>query len=187
VESLICAGADGLGERVAGDETERDLRSFVEFYETEYRGVLAFAASLCRDLHAGEDLAQDAFIAAERRWDKLERYDRPDLWVRRAVANRSVSRWRRLVSEERRAGRLSTLPSAEPSADGREDDLWRLVRQLPARQAQVIALTYLEDRSLDDVAEVLGIGVETAKTHLQRGKAALARAINAEEDTEDDS
>jgi RNA polymerase sigma-70 factor, ECF subfamily len=187
VGSLICAGADGPGERVAGDETEPDVRSFVEFYETEYRAVLAFAASLCRDRHAAEDLTQDAFIAAERRWGALKQFDRPDLWVRRAVANRSASRWWRLATDARRTGRLAALPWVDGAAPAHDDDLWRLVRQLPARQAQVIALTYLEDRSLDDVAEVLGIGVETAKTHLQRGKAALARAINAEEDREDDS
>lgn len=172
---------------MADDETTPDVESFVGFYAAEYRAVLAFAASLCRDLHAAEDLTQDAFLAAQRRWGELRSFDRPDLWVRRVVANRSVSRWRRLVSDERRIHKLAELRQSNRDADANRDevDVWRLVSQLPARQAQVIALTYLEDRSLADVATVLGIGIETAKTHLQRGRAALARAIEHEQDTED--
>ena len=162
-------------------ESGTDSRSFAAFYRAEYRPVLAFAASLCRDVHAAEDLTQDAFIAAQRRWDSLRGFDRPDLWVRRAVTNRSVSRWRRMTSDQNRVRRLARLRQPEGESPVPEDDVWRLVRALPARQAQVVALTYLEDRSISDVAAVLGIGVETAKTHLQRGKAALARAIRGDE------
>ncbi|MDP9335304.1 MAG: sigma-70 family RNA polymerase sigma factor [Actinomycetota bacterium] len=173
---------------MADDETSHVVQSFAVFYAAEYRPVLAFAASFCRDLDAAEDLTQDAFIAAQQRWGELRNFDRPDLWVRRVVANRSVSRWRRLLSDERRVRKLAELRRSEFDADasGGEIDIWRLVSQLPARQAQVIALTYLEDRSLADIAAVLGIAVETAKTHLQRGRAALARAIQHEgsEDTQ---
>jgi RNA polymerase sigma-70 factor (ECF subfamily) len=170
---------------LADDETGRDLDSFTTFYESEYRAVLAFAASLCRDVHAAEDLTQEAFIAAQRRWKSLQSFDRPDLWVRRVVANRSVSRWRRLDNDERRVRKLAAVRPREEDPQP-SDDVWRLVRELPPRQAQVIALTYLEDRSLADVAAVLDIGVETAKTHLQRGKAALARALRTEDETTDE-
>jgi RNA polymerase sigma-70 factor, ECF subfamily len=187
VGSSIGVTKDAQGAEMADDGTTTEVESFVAFYAAEYRAVLTFAATLCRDLHASEDLTQDAFLAAQRRWGELRRFDRPDLWVRRVVANRSVSRWRRLVSDERRIRKLAELrqSSRDQSSARDEVDVWRLVRQLPARQAQVIALTYLEDRSLADVAAVLGIGVETVKTHLQRGRAALARAIEHEDDTED--
>ncbi len=182
--------ADGRGATVAGDDIQPLPQAFDAFYAAEYRSVLAFAASLCHDIHAAEDLTQEAFIAAQRRWDSLQGFDRPELWVRRVVANRSVSRWRRLVSDGRRAQRLADAARMDRDRDGdtrRDDiDVWRLVRELPPRQAQVIALTYLEDRPLADVAAVLGIGVETAKTHLQRGRAALARAIRMEADPEDE-
>lgn len=185
--SLIRVARDARGAGVADEEITADVESFVAFYAAEYRAVLTFAASLCRDLHAAEDVTQDAFIAAQRRWSKLQSFDRPDLWVRRVVANRSVSRWRRLVSDERRIHKLAQLRQPEGDAAAHHDDvgIWRLVRQLPPRQAQVIALTYLEDRPLADVASVLGISIETAKTHLQRGRTALARAIEREADAED--
>jgi RNA polymerase sigma-70 factor (ECF subfamily) len=169
---------DGAGARLG-----EDAESFDAFYTAHYRRVLAFAASLCRDRHAAEDLTQEAFVAAQRRWARLQTFDRPDAWVRRVVANRSVSRWRRLESDRHRNERLTQLAprdSAEPPAS--DVDLWRRVSALPPRQAQVIALTYLEDRAPADVAEILGIGIESVKTHLKRGRAALAKALGQDED-----
>jgi RNA polymerase sigma-70 factor, ECF subfamily len=174
----------GVEDEAAADAT---LQSFVAFYDEQYRPLLAFSASLCSDIHAAEDLTQDAFLAAERRWDALSRFDRPDLWVRRVVANRARSRWRRLASEERRARRLSDAARSAhvTGISVAETDIWSLVRLLPPRQAQVVALTYLDDRSIADVAAILDIGVETVKTHLRRGKAALARALEIDADSED--
>ncbi len=179
VAPLIHVATD-RGEAPLADDGTTDARSFAAFYAEEYRGVLAFATSLCRDLHAAEDLTQDAFIAAQRKWKVVQHFERPELWVRRVVANRSVSRWRRLGSDERRARRWAAQqePFRDAAAHHESADIWSLVRLLPARQAQVIALTYLENRPLDDVATILGIGVETAKTHLQRGRAALAPRSN---------
>jgi RNA polymerase sigma-70 factor (ECF subfamily) len=163
---------EGSGNGVTDDAT------FDAFYRAEYRRVLAFAATLCRDDDAAQDVAQDAFLAAQRRWESVRDFDRPDLWVRRVVANRAVSRWRKLVNDERRVQRLVELrPEVQHQSPNDGFDLWALVRGLPPRQAQVIALTYLEDRPLDEVARVLAIGTETAKTHLQRARAALARAL----------
>jgi RNA polymerase sigma-70 factor (ECF subfamily) len=56
------------------------------------------------------------------------------------------------------------------------------VRRLPRRQRQVIALTLLEDRSISETAEILGCGEETVRTHLRRGRRALAATLGLPED-----
>jgi RNA polymerase sigma-70 factor (ECF subfamily) len=68
----------------------------------------------------------------------------------------------------------------------RDDDLWTAVRELPGRQAQVLALTFLEDRTVADIAALLGCGEETVRTHLRRGRAALARRLIRQHDEEED-
>ena len=60
----------------------------------------------------------------------------------------------------------------------RDWELWRLVRALPARQAQLIALVYIEGLTLPAAAETLGIALPTAKTHLARAKERLARDLS---------
>ena len=143
---------------------------------------LAYALSGSR--WAAEDLAQDAFLAAHDRWDRISAYDQPGAWVRRVVANRSISSVRKRRSEAKALVRVAfgerpALP--EISTDGGE--FWDAVRSLPRRQAQVVALFYLEDRPVAEIAEVLEIAPGTVKKHLFDGRQALARRLGfGEED-----
>jgi len=157
-----------------------------DLYRREYRSVVALAYGLSGSRSAAEELAQEAFLEAHRAWDRIGAYDDPGAWVRRVVANRSVSRVRRSVAEVRALTRIAgrrELPAELPENDA---EFWRAVRRLPDRQAQVIALHYLEDRSIADIADVLGISPDTVKVHLHRGRKALADALGARVDEEDE-
>jgi len=157
-----------------------------DLYRREYRSVVALAYGLSGSRSAAEELAQEAFLEAHRAWDRVGAYDDPGAWVRRVVANRSVSRVRRSVAEVRAITRIAgrrELPAELPESDA---EFWRAVRRLPDRQAQVIALRYLEDRSIADIGDVLGISPDTVKVHLHRGRKALADALGAQVDEEDE-
>jgi RNA polymerase sigma-70 factor (ECF subfamily) len=157
-----------------------------DLYRREYRSVVALAYGLSGSRSAAEELTQDAFLEAHRAWDRIGSYDDPGAWVRRVVANRSVSRVRRSVAEMRAITRIAArreLPTELPESDA---EFWRAVRRLPDRQAQVVALHYLEDRSISDIAGVLEISPDTVKVHLHRGRRALADALGARVDEEGD-
>ena len=161
------------------DLVAADAGDFDRFCRDEYRAVVGLAFVLTGRWAVAEDLAQDAFLDAFRRWDELSSYDRPAAWVRRVVVNRSVSRRRRVMSEARALARLGTRRTPAATIPEHDTEVWALVRALPPRQAQVFALTYVEDLALDQVAAVLGITKGTAKTHLQRARAALADKLVA--------
>ena len=55
---------------------------------------------------------------------------------------------------------------------------WKAVRALPARQAQAIALHYMEDRSVAEIADILDCSQNTVKVHLHKGRATLARKLD---------
>lgn len=152
--------------------------TFEAFYAREHSAVLGLAYTLSGSRSASEELAQDAFADAYRRWDVIGRYDDPGAWVRRAVANRSVSRWRRRSAELRALTRLGArraepLPPLEPA----DHEFWAAVRSLPARQAQSIALRYLDDLSVAQIADVLDVAESTVRVHLHRGRLALAQKL----------
>ena len=152
---------------------------FDAFCRREHAAVVGLGYVLTGSWTAAEDLAQDAFFAAFRRWDTIATYEDRGAWVRRVVANRAVSWRRRLGAEARAMTRLGGRPAGGAAHDEipeRDAEAWALVRRLPARQAQVFALTYVEDLSLEQVGAVLGISAGTAKTHLTRARAALAAA-----------
>ncbi len=167
------------------DETPllRAAEDFEAFFRREYRPVLGLAAVLAGSRTAAEELAQDAFIAALRDWPRIARLDNPGAWVRRVVANRSVSAFRRRLAEAKALLRWGRPAAAVEAVDAEAKiDVWREVRRLPARQAQAVALTYLHDLSRREVAEVLGCSEETVKTHLERARRTLATRLHDEEE-----
>jgi RNA polymerase sigma factor (sigma-70 family) len=148
----------------------------VDFVHREYPGVLRLAVALCGNEHAAEDLAQEAFVAARARWP-LTGVDRPDAWVRRVVANRSVSRWRRLGAEARALARLGGRREPVVVLPEPDERVWAAVRRLPAKQAQAVALVYVEDRPVAEVAVILGCSPDTVRTHLWRARTRLAELL----------
>jgi RNA polymerase sigma-70 factor, ECF subfamily len=155
-----------------------DVDDFERFCRAEYQSVVGLAFALTGSSTAAEDLAQDAFFDAFRRWERLRAFEKPSAWVRRAVVNRSVSRHRRLMSEARAVARLGRRPEPVIEIPERDAEVWAAVRHLPRRQAQVFALTYVDDLAIGRVAEVLGISEETAKTHLKRARRTLMSRFN---------
>lgn len=153
------------------------IRDFSSFYRSEYRSVVSLAAVLSGSRWAAEDLAQEAFAAAHRQWDVVGSYEFPNLWVRKVVSNKAVSAIRRSVSEARAR---TLLWNARPRLEAMPDEsemVWEEVRRLPKRQAQAIALVYLEGLSVDEVGAVIGCSGGTVKTHLKRGRATLAKRL----------
>lgn len=154
---------------------------FEEFFRREYRPVLGLAVVLCGSHAAAEELTMDAFEAALRSWDRVGRFDSPGAWVRKVVANSSVSRFRRVSAETRVRLRLSGR--VEPSTLGTTRiEVWEAVRRLPRRQAQAVALFYLEGYGRAEVARILEISEESVKTHLERARRQLEQELGDADD-----
>jgi RNA polymerase sigma factor (sigma-70 family) len=144
--------------------------------------VLAVVVLLTGDRAAAEDIVQDAFATALRRWPTISDYDRPGDWVKRVAVNRAISRFRRSRNERVALARVAGLTDgfAPPAADPTHDPLWAAVRRLPRRQAQVIALMYMDDLSVEQTAATLGCSAGTIKSHLHRAKRHLAAELDKE-------
>ena len=163
--------------------------AFDELYRREWSGLVALGWSLTGSWAAAEELAQDAFADAFRRWDEVAGLDRPGAWVRRAVVNRAASHHRSRAVQARGLARLGSrrVVESDTAATDRTGDraadqvgdpaFWAAVRTLPERQAACVALHYLEDRSVADIAEVLALSPATVKVHLHRGRLALAKRL----------
>jgi RNA polymerase sigma-70 factor, ECF subfamily len=151
--------------------------TFDAFARRQRRPLVAFAWSLTGDLGVAEDLAQDALQAAWQAWDRVGTLDAPGAWLRRAVANRAAGHVRRAGREHRALARLAGRPATTVELEPDDDWFWAEVRNLPERQAQAVALYYLEDCSVAEIADVLGCATGTVKVHLHRGRQALAQAL----------
>jgi RNA polymerase sigma-70 factor (ECF subfamily) len=88
---------------------------------------------------------------------------------------------RRRVREAKAVMRLAGRTQAYIELDEGDEAFWQAVRGLPPRQAQVVALYYLEDYSVREIAEVLDCSEGTVKTHLSRARNAVARQLQLED------
>jgi RNA polymerase sigma factor (sigma-70 family) len=168
-----------------GDGGSRAVRlpgSFEHFYLQEYPRVVKLADALSGSQDGAWDIAQEAFLWAYRDWDRVRSYKHQAAWVRRVAANLATSGLRRRLVEARALARLAAR--REPALDrlpAENADFWRAVRVLPHRQAQAVALYYLEDLSIAQAAVVLDCAEGTVRAHLAKARRALARRLRLEE------
>ncbi|HYI62297.1 MAG TPA: SigE family RNA polymerase sigma factor [Acidimicrobiales bacterium] len=151
------------------------------FFRAEYPRLVTLASAMTGDRRMAEELAQEALLRAHKRWARIASYDMPGAWVRRVTINLATSARARRGREQRTLDRLGAERPPLAPYDYSDDDFWSLVRQLPRRQAAAVALHYLEDRPVAEVAAVLGCAEGTAKAHLHKGRAALARRLDLPE------
>jgi DNA-directed RNA polymerase specialized sigma24 family protein len=63
-----------------------------------------------------------------------------------------------------------------------DSEFWRAVRALPRRQVQRLALRYYEERSIEEIADVLAVDAATVRVHLHHGRRALAGRLGITEE-----
>jgi RNA polymerase sigma-70 factor, ECF subfamily len=148
---------------------------FEAFYLREYHAVVQLAYALSGSRLAAEDIAQEAFLGAFRDWEGIRH---PSAWVRKVVvrrAGRTAHRW--LLEAGALARLLARRGPAVAELPEQDAEVWRAVRALPRRQAQVIALRYVADASVAEIARMLGLAEGTVKAQLHRGRQSLAARL----------
>lgn len=176
--------APNMGEFGAKDDlpVRRIASSYEDFYDLEFPKMVRLAYARSGSRLASEDIAQDAMVAAHQRWDKVGALDRPGAWARRAVLNRSASWYHRRKAELKAIARLAPIRSVPPARlDSESEHIWRAVRRLPRRQSEAVALFYLEDMPVEDVAAVMQCAPGTVKAHLHQARQRLAVEIERDE------
>jgi RNA polymerase sigma factor (sigma-70 family) len=138
---------------------------------------------IVRDGARAEEIAQDAFVQLLRHWRRVSAYERPDLWVRRVAirdATRERRRDRRRTELHTLAGRTSPVPPDPAHVGSTHVDLVTQLQRLAPQQRAVVVLFYLEDRPMDEIAEIVGCAPSTARNHLRAGRARLASLLGEE-------
>ena len=149
---------------------------FTAFYDGTWQRTVACAYALCGNLSDAEDIAQEAYSQAWRRWSSLCAYDDPAAWVRHVATRLAVSRWRRARTAAaflRRA--RPPEPAAPPSLA--TTALVAALKQLPEAQRRAVVLHHLGELAVGEIARIEECPEGTVKARLSRGRAALATLL----------
>ncbi|WP_229076682.1 SigE family RNA polymerase sigma factor [Actinoplanes sp. DH11] len=147
---------------------------FTAFVVDRGPALVRVAYALTGDQQTAEDLVQVALAKAYARWSRIS--GDPEPYVRRILYNDRVSFWRR--QSRRRELLMADLPDHGGHGGHDHDTALRLaLRQalltLPPRQRAVLVLRYLEDRSVEETAAVLGCRPGTVASQAARALAKL--------------
>jgi len=179
-----------LSTRFLRQDDEDAFEILVRRYQER---IFSLAISILgyRNETEAEDVTQETFIVLFRTLHTFRRECAFSTWFYRLARNRIVDHQRRML---RRAGRAASAVGSTPAetvvakdalstmvADQHHACLLAFIDQLPELQRIVLRLFYWQDHSTSEIAELLEINPNTAKSHLFRARQSLAVVLREEE------
>jgi RNA polymerase sigma-70 factor (ECF subfamily) len=157
-------------------------REFEERLRDSSRLAFSIAYSVLRNRADAEEVAQDAFARAFRRFGQLRDRNRFRSWLTRMTWRLAVDRWR---ADRRRLAREDATAAA-PMAGHTEDvaiareraaHVWRAIDRLPDKLRLVVVLSAIEGHDTKEVAGLLDIPEGTVKSRLFAARQTLAENL----------
>ncbi len=163
--------------RVLDADDRHAFGTLVRRHQSAVRGLL-------RRLTAGnsaraDDLAQDTFLRAYRGLRTFRGGARFSTWLHRIAYNVFLNDLRRHRREVDAEVELTTASTGDRSL--LKHDLVRAMAGLRPEERLALALSYGQDYSHQEVAEILGCPLGTVKTHIARGREKLKRRLGGYE------
>lgn len=163
--------------------TDRD--AFLDRYRRTAPAVYAYLYKTCSgDRARAEDLLQETYSAALRTWKAGRSGDVTLPWLLTVARNKSIDAFRKLDRESRSLERFARQPRSDaPFVTGADSEtVLAAIRRLPAMQRAVIALRFVDDLPLAEVATLLGKRAGAIDSLQRRALAALRTMLEEPDD-----
>ena len=172
--SLYARAHDAAGALVVSNSNDFDA-----FFAEHYWPIVRSLTAAFGDQEAAAEAVQDGFIKAYARWRRVRGLDSPAGWVRHVALNKLRDQHRktqRVRRAEDAAGVLEDAYDLPPE----HDEIVRLLAPLPDRQRTAMALYYIEDLPISEIAVSMGISQGAVKAHLSQARSNVESALDTE-------
>lgn len=163
-----------------------DTSAFGYFVDTYQNMAVNIAFRICRNRQEAEDIAQIAFVKAFRNLHSFKSRSKFSTWFYRIVYNTAISEIRKsayktefvdykhsnLKDEYSDFDTLDYIESKE-----RSKLINQALNEIPEGESVALTLFYLEENSIKEIAEIMGLTVSNVKVRLHRGRKNLAAAL----------
>lgn len=164
---------------------EGDERAFAYIFERFYKRICLYAAHYARGGKEAEDLAEESFLRIWNGKRTFETMEHLKASLYQAVRHIGIND---LVAFQRREAReISYMEEQEQTQEAALDqivrsevmgELYEAVNQLPPRARQIIVDTYLKGKTNQEVADEMGLSLQTVKNQKLRALALLRRNLS---------
>ena len=160
--------------------TDRIKAEFKEFWQETMGKVRAYMFCACESWTDADDLMQECYFKALRRWGQFDGRASRQAWLF-GIARRIRADWfrnkRRKIStiSLENANHLSV--SSERQYNEQTENIWKAIKRLDSEQCEVIHLRFTVGLTYLEIAKVLDIPIGTVRSRLHRGLKAVKKQI----------
>jgi RNA polymerase sigma-70 factor (ECF subfamily) len=171
-------------EELVASAQSGNMKAFDTLIGLHQERVFALAYRILGDAEDAADVQQETFVRAWQSIKSFRAYAAFSTWLHRIAVNRCLSRKRRkqiefveplndeLLRHSVEPVGTACLERAETGAIVR-----KIVAALPAHYGALIVLREIEERSFDEIAEILGCSVQSARTRLSKARKLLRERL----------
>jgi RNA polymerase sigma-70 factor, ECF subfamily len=168
-------------------EQEIDTRErLTRLWREAEPSVQAYVFATVRRVHDAEDVVQQVAMTVARRFDEYDR-SRPFVaWALWLAKSRIIDHYRKqerekLVFSESLLERLAeALIQQQPQRGARQEALERCIEKLPEKSRQLLERRYVDDASMEGVAEAVQSTAASVRVMLYRVRNLLAECVQSE-------
>jgi RNA polymerase sigma-70 factor (ECF subfamily) len=183
---------DTLENRLAQLARSGDRSAFGQLVDLYKDKIFHLAYRMTGSRQEAEDIVQETFMRVYANLDKYDSRWKFSTWIFRIGNNLCIDRLRKrrptwsLDAENPDADGVdgyAMLPTNDASPEDRmvlsemQKNIRDAIAQLPDKYRSVVVLRYLQDLSLNEIADILELPVSTVKTRLHRGRESLRRKL----------
>lgn len=171
----------GLLARVAAGDRD----AFETLYARFQRPLYGYLTKMLKDRNIAEDLTNEVMLAVWRGAGGYQRRSQPSSWIFGIAHNKAVSYLRRRREAALGDGVAEALPDPGPTplAAAERQDLARVMQgfidQLSPEHQEVLQLTYYQELSIREIAEITGCVENTVKTRMHYARQRLKALLQA--------
>jgi RNA polymerase sigma-70 factor (ECF subfamily) len=181
---MVASESSASDEQLVEATLAGDDRAFAELALRHKSRVFGLASRFARNTADLEDICQDVFVQAFFKLRQFRRASPFEHWILRIATFKCYDYLRRRRRDGPALSVDALLDSGyEPSApEGRAshphlEKLYAALAQLSAKERLVITLLEIEDRSVEDVAQLTGWSPSNVKVRAFRARTALRKLI----------
>jgi len=152
---------------------QADPESFNKLCQRYYHPLVAIANSILMDGHLAEDAAQEALAQACRQLPKLKKPEMFGPWVGAICRNIAKDMLAKLL-KERKIAHAHQIQEKDIDENDSEAILARALQSLPQELREVVFLKYYNEKSYEQMANILGITEQAIDGRLRRAKKIIA-------------
>ena len=176
-------------------KTQKKLSEFEQVALVHIDSVYNVALRMTRNKSDAEDLVQETYLKAFRFFAKFQSGTNCKAWLLKILTNLFNNKYRQRIKEPPQVSydeieedflysRLlkGTLePNENPEqilfSQIVEDDVKKVMDSLPEEFRMVVILSFIEDCSYKEIAEIMDTNIGTVKSRLHRGRTMLQKAL----------